>query len=108
MRSITFNYLNLQHSQQNPQTQFTHTDSNDPLPTPQLTNANSLTGLQNRQRAPLKHSHRCLENHTRTDSFTSETSDEEADYGSFDIDANRHNLQIRIMHGVYNENDGQD
>ncbi len=54
-------------SQQNPQTRITHTDPNDPLPTPQLTNDNSLTGLQERQRAPLKHSHRCLENHTRTE-----------------------------------------
>ena len=32
----------------------------------------------------------CLANHTRTDSFTSETSDEEVDYGSFGIDANPH------------------
>ena len=49
---------------------------NDPLPTPQLANDNSLTGLQDRQRAPLKQSRRCLENRTRADSFTSETSDE--------------------------------
>ena len=40
---------------------------------------------------PFKDSRRCLENRTRTDSFTSETSDEEVDYGSsFGINANRH------------------
>ena len=66
------------------------TDPYDPLPTTQLTNDNSLTGSQDRQRAPLKHSRRCLENYRRTDSFTSETSDEEVDYGSFDIDAIPH------------------
>ena len=36
---------------------------------------------------PLQHSRRCLENHTRADSFRSEPSDEEIDYGSFAIDA---------------------
>ena len=50
--------------------------SHDPLPTPQLSNENSLTGSQYRQRAPLKHSRRCLENHTRNDSCMSETLDE--------------------------------
>ena len=55
---------------------------------PLLYNLISLTGLQDRQRAPLKHSRRCLENYTRNDSSTSETLDEEVDYGSFAIDAN--------------------
>ena len=64
-----------------------HTDPNDPLPTPQLTNDNSLTGSQDRQRAPLKHSRRCLENHTRNDSSMSEILDEEVDYGSYGVDA---------------------
>ena len=74
--------------EQHPQTPITHFDLNDPHPTPQLTNDNSLTGLQDRQRALLKHSRRCLENHTRTDLFRSEPSDEEVGYGSFAFDAN--------------------
>ncbi len=77
-------------SEQHPQTPITRTDLNDPPPTPQFTHDNSLTGLQYRQRAHLKHSRRCLGNHTRTDSFTRETSDEEDDYWSFDIDAIPH------------------
>ena len=92
-------------SQQNPQTPITHTDPNDPLPTPQLTNDNSLTGWQDRQRAPLKHSRRYLENHTRTDdSFTIESLDEEVEYGgSFDIDAipptgsDQHGVHMRMI-----------
>ena len=44
--------------------------------------------LHDRQRAPLKHSRRCLENHARTDSFTSEPSDGEIDYGSCAIVVN--------------------
>ena len=47
------------------------------LTTPQPTNDNSLTDLQDRKRAPLKHSNRRLENHTRTDPSMSETLDEE-------------------------------
>ena len=47
-----------------------------------------LVGLQERQRAPLNHSRRCLENHTRNDSAMSETSDEEVDYGSCGSSAN--------------------
>ena len=70
-------------SQQNPQTPIMHTDPNDPLPTPQRTNDKSLTGSQDRQQAPLQQSRRCLENHTKTDLFTSETLDEEVDYGCF-------------------------
>jgi len=76
--------------EQHPQTPITHTDLHDPPSTPQFTNANSLTGLQDRQWAPLKHSRRCLVNHTRTDSPMSETSVEEVDYGSPDIDAIPH------------------
>jgi hypothetical protein len=56
-----------------------HTDPNDPLLTPQLTNDNSLIGVHDRQRAPLKHSRRSLENYTRNDSSMSETLDEEVD-----------------------------
>ena len=74
--------------QQNPQMPITHIYPNDPLPTPQLTNDDSLAGSQDRQRAPFKQSRRCLENRTRTDSFTSETSEEIVDYGSFAIYAN--------------------
>ena len=48
-------------SQQNSQTPIMRTDPNDPLPTPQLTNDNSLTGSQDRERASLKQSRRCLE-----------------------------------------------
>ena len=66
-------------SQQNPQTPIMHTDPNDPLLTPQLTNDNSLIGVHDRQRAPLKHSRRSLENYTRNDSSMSETLDEEVD-----------------------------
>ena len=40
-------------------------------PAPQPTNDNSLTDLQDRKRAPLKHSRCCLENHTGTVSSTS-------------------------------------
>ena len=61
-------------SQQNSQTSIMHTDT---LPTPHLTNDNPLTGSQDRQRAPLKHSRRCLENHTRNDSSMSEILDDE-------------------------------
>ena len=57
---------------------------------PLLYNLISLTGLQDRQRAPLKHSRRCLENYTMADSFMSVASDEEVDYGSFDIDTIPH------------------
>ena len=67
-----------------------HTDPNDPLPTSQLTSGNSLTGSQDRQQAPVKHSRRCLVNHTRNDSPMRETSDEEVDYGSPNIDAIPH------------------
>jgi hypothetical protein len=67
-----------------------HTDPNEPLPTPQLTNDNSLTGSHDRQRAPFKHSLRCLADHTRNDSSMSETSDEEVDHGSPGIDAIPH------------------
>ena len=74
-------------SQRNSQMPIMHTDPNDPLPTPQLTNGNSLTGSQDRQRAPSKHSRCCLESYTENDSSTSETLDEEGDYGSFGIGA---------------------
>ena len=63
------------------------TDPNDPLPTPRLTNDNSLTGSQDRQRAPLKQLRRCLDTNTRNESSMSETSDEEIDFGSPNIDA---------------------
>ena len=43
-----------------------------------------------RQTTSLKHSRRCLVNHTRNDSPMSETSDEEVDYGSPEIDAIPH------------------
>ena len=75
-------------SQQNLQTPITNTDPTDPLPTPQPTNDHSLTGLQDRKRAPPKHSRRWLENHTGVVSSMSEASDEEVAYGSFDIVAN--------------------
>ena len=52
------------------------------------TNDNPLTDLQDRQRAPLKHLHRCLENHTRFELSLREISDEEVDYGSFESIAN--------------------
>jgi hypothetical protein len=72
-----------------------HTDPNDPLRTPQLTNDNFLTGSQDRQRQHdsehlLKHSRGCLVNRTRNDSSMSETSDEEVDYGSPAINAISH------------------
>ena len=54
---------------------------------PLLYNLISLTGLQDRQRAPLKHSRRCLENHTRNGSSMSEILDEEVDYGSYGVNA---------------------
>ena len=38
-----------------------------------------------------------LRNHTMTDSFTSETSDDEVDYGSFDIDAIPHTDSDQCM-----------
>ena len=44
-----------------------------------------LTGLQDRKRAPPKHSRRWLENHTGVVSSMSEASDEKVDYRSFDI-----------------------
>ena len=66
----------------------TETDANDPPPTSQFTNDNPLTDLQDRQRAPLKHLRRCLENHTRNESSMSEISDEEVDYGSSASNAN--------------------
>ena len=53
-------------------------------PPPQPTNDNLLSDLKDIQKAPLKHLRRCLENHTRFELSMSETSDEEADYGSFD------------------------
>ena len=53
------------------------TAANDPPPTSQFTNDNPLTDLQDRQRAPLKHLRRCLENHTRNESSMSEISDME-------------------------------
>ena len=67
-----------------------NTDPNDPPSTPQLTNDNPLIGSQDRQRAPLKHLCRCLDTNTGNDSSMSETSDEEVDYGSPDIDAIPH------------------
>ena len=66
----------------------TETDANNPPPTSQFTNDNPLTDLQDRQRAPLKQLRRCFENHTRNESPTSGTPDEEVDYGSFDIVGN--------------------
>jgi len=92
--------------QQNLQTPITYIDPNDPLPTPQLTNDNSLTGPQGRNRAPLKHSRRCLVNHTRNDSPMSERSDEEVDYGSPDIDAIPHTDSDHAW--STHENDSQD
>ena len=59
------------------------TDANDPPPTSQFTNDNPLTDLQDRQRAPLKHLRRCLENHTRNESSMSDTPDGVVDYGPF-------------------------
>ena len=64
------------------------TAANDPPPTSQFTNDNPLTDLQDRQRAPLKHLRRCLENHTRFELSMSETSDEEVDDGPFESIAN--------------------
>ena len=92
--------------EQHSQTLITHTDLYDPPRTPHFTNCISLTGLHDRQRAPLKHSHSCLEIHTRTDSFTSEPSDEEVDYGSFDIDAILHTDSDHAW--STHENDNQD
>ena len=86
--------------EQHPQAPITHTDLNDPPPTPHLTNGNSLTGLQDRQRAPLKHSRRCLENYTRNDSSTSETLDEEVDYVGL-LASTQFHTPIRIMRGVH-------
>ena len=80
-----------------------HTDPYDPLPTTQLTNDNSLTGSQDRQRAPLKLLRRCLENRTRIESPMSVISDEEVDYGSFASIANPAIIPIRIVHGVHSE-----
>ena len=74
--------------EQHSQTSITNTDKKDPPLTPQLTNDNPLTDLQDRQRAPLKQLRRCFENHTRNESSMSETSDEEVDYGSFESIAN--------------------
>ena len=65
-------------------------DTNDPPLTSQPTDGNPLTDLQDRQRAPLKHLRRCLENHTRNESSMSEISDEEVDYGPFESIANPH------------------
>jgi hypothetical protein len=73
--------------EQHSQTPIKNTDSNDPPLTPQLTNDNPLIGLPDRQRAHLKHSRRCLENHTRNDSSMSEILDEEVDYGSYGVNA---------------------
>ena len=50
--------------------------------------------------------HTCSENHTRTDSFTSETTNEEVDYGSFDIDAIPHTDSDHAW--STHENDSQD
>ena len=77
-----------------------HTDPNDPLLTPQLTNDNSLIGVHDRQRAPLKHSRRSLENYTRNDSSMSETLDDEVNYAGLLTSTQFHTL-IRIMHGVH-------
>ena len=55
----------------------THTDPNGPPLTPQLTNYNPLTDLQDRQRAPQKQLSRCLEDRTRIDLSLSEISDED-------------------------------
>jgi hypothetical protein len=85
---------------------ITHTDLNDPPSTSQFTNDNSLIGLQDRQRAPLKHSRCCLENHTRNDSSMTEVSDEEVDYGSFDTDAIQHTDSGHAW--STHENDSQD
>jgi hypothetical protein len=58
------------------------------------------------ERAPLKHSRRCLKNHTRTGSSMSETPDEEVEYGPIDIDAN---LNTDTDHARSTpENDSQD
>jgi hypothetical protein len=92
--------------EQQPQTPITHTDPHDPLPTAQLTNDNSLTCLQDRQRAPLKHSRRSWENYTGNDSSMSETLDEEVNYGSFDIDAIPHTDSDHAW--STHENDSQD
>ena len=51
--------------------------------TPQFANDNSLTGLQDRQRAPQQQLSRCLKNGTRIELSLSEISDEEVDYGSY-------------------------
>ena len=44
-------------------------------------------GLHGRQRAPLTHSRRCLENHTRNYPSMSEILDEEVDYGPYGVKA---------------------
>jgi hypothetical protein len=51
-------------------------DTNDPPPTSQPTDDNHMTDLQDRQRAPLKHLSRCLENRTRIELPMSEILDE--------------------------------
>jgi hypothetical protein len=66
-------------------------DTNDPPPTPQPTDDNPLTDLQDRQRAPLKLLSRCLENCTKIESPMSEISDEEVHYGSFESNFNPSN-----------------
>ncbi len=63
---------------------------------------NSLTDLQDRQRAPLKQLRRCFENHTRNESSMSETPDEEVDYGSSGSIANPptdsdHGVHLRLI-----------
>ena len=93
-------------SEQHPQTPIAHTDLNDPPPILQLTKDNSLSDLQDRQRAPIKHSRRCLENYAWNDSSTSETFDEEVEYGSFDIDAIPHTDSDYARSTL--ENDSQD
>ena len=60
----------------------------DPPLTPQPTDNNPLTNLQDRQRAPQQQLSRCLEDGTRIDLSLSEISDEEVDYGSSASTAN--------------------
>jgi hypothetical protein len=85
---------------------ITHTVPYDPLPTPEPANDNSLADLQDRQRTPLKHSRRCLENHTGFFSSMSEASDEEVDCRSSDIVANQNTDSDHVRSTSGNDSQG--
>ena len=59
-----------------------------------------IIDLQDRKRAPLKHSRHCLENYTGVVLSMSEASDEEVECGSLEIVANP-NISDQIMDGVH-------